>query len=58
MLIIINREKKGKENYVLIKDFNTFRYNDTLHHRNFFFFFFFAVVLYKLLIQKKYENVI
>ena len=56
MLIIINRKKKGKENYVLIKDFNTFRYNDTLHHRKFFFFL--AVVLYKLLVQKKYENVI
>ena len=39
MLNIINKEKKGKENYVLIKDFNTFRYNDTLHHRIFFFFF-------------------
>ena len=37
MLIIINRKKKGKENYVLIKDFNTFRYNDTLHHRKIFF---------------------
>ena len=25
-------EKKGKEHYVLIKNFNTFMYNHTFHH--------------------------
>ena len=27
-------EEKGKRNYLLTKDFSTFMYNHTLHHRN------------------------
>ena len=37
-------EEKAKRNYVLIKDFNTFMNNRTLHHRKMFF----GVIVYKL----------
>ena len=36
MLIVINR-KNGKRNYALIKYFNLFQYNDSLHHEKKFF---------------------
>ena len=35
--------------YVLIKDFNTFMFDNTLHHRTKYF----VVIVYKLLVQKK-----
>ena len=43
-------EKKGKRDYVLIKDFNTFMCNHTLHRRKKYF----VVIVYKFLVQKKY----
>ena len=46
--------EKGKGHFVLIKDFNTFMYNHTLHSRKNIF----AVIVYKLLVQEKYQNVI
>ena len=39
---------EGKRHYVLIKDFNTFKYNHTLHQEKSIF----AIILYKLLLQK------
>ena len=46
--------KKGKILYVLIKDFNIFMYDYTLHHgKNIF-----VVIVYKLLVKEKYQNVI
>ena len=51
-LLLIGEE--GKRNYVFIKDFNTFMYDHTLHREKNFF----AVIVYKLLVQKKFQNVI
>ena len=45
-------EEKGKRQYVLIKNFDTFMYNHTLHHGKKIF----TVIVYKLLLQNKYEN--
>ena len=42
--------EKGKIHYVLIKDFNTFMYDNILHHGKYIF----AVIFYRLLVQKKY----
>ena len=42
--------EEGKRHYVLIKDFNTFMYNHTLHHEKNIF----VVIVYKLSVQKKY----
>ena len=51
-LLLIGKE--GKILYVLIKDFNTFMYDYTLHHgKNIF-----VVIVYKLLVKEKYQNVI
>ena len=47
---VINR-KKGKEHYVLIKNFNTFMYNHTFHHGKKHF----VVIACKLLVQKNIE---
>ena len=44
-------EKKGKEHYVLIKNFNTFMYNHTFHHGKKHF----VVIVCKLLVQKNIE---
>ena len=51
--ILIGEE--GKRHYVLMKDFNTLMYHDTLHHEKKFFF---AVIVYKILVQKKYQTVL
>ena len=51
-LLLIGEE--GKRCYLLIKDFNTFMYDHTLHRgKNIL-----TVIAYKLLVQKKYQNVI
>ena len=42
-------EEKGKRHYVIIKDFNTFMYNHTLHRRKNIF----VIIVYKGLVQKK-----
>ena len=42
--------ERGKRHYVLIKDFNIFMYNHSLHRIKTFF----VVIVYKLLVQKKY----
>ena len=47
-LLLIGGEGKG--HYVLIKDFNTFMYNHTLHcGKNIF-----VAIIYKLVVQQKY----
>ena len=47
-LLLIGGEGKG--HYVLIKDFNTFMYNYTLHcGKNIF-----VAIIYKLVVQQKY----
>ena len=47
-------EQKGKRRYVLTKDFNTFKCNKLYTvERNMF-----VVIVYKLLVQKKYWNII
>ena len=51
-LFLIGEEEKRK--YVLIKDFNTFMDDHTLHRRRNIF----AVIVHKLPIQKKYLKVI
>ena len=47
-LLLIGEE--DKRHYVLIKDFNTFTYDHTLHRGREHIF----VIVYKLLVQKKY----
>ena len=42
--------EKHKKYCVLIKDFNTFMYDDTLNRGENIF----AIIVYKLLVQKKY----
>ena len=42
--------KEGKIHYVLIKDFDSFVYDHTLHRERKLFF----VIFYMLLVQKKY----
>ena len=42
--------EEGKRHYVLIKDFNTFMYDHTLHRGKKHF----VVIIYKLLLKKKY----
>ena len=47
-LLLIGEE--GKRHYVLIKDFNTFMYDHTLHRgKNIF-----VAIIYRLLVKKKY----
>ena len=46
-LLLIEEDKR---HYVLIKDFNTFTYDNTLHRGRKHIF----VIVYKLLVQKKY----
>ena len=43
-------EEKGKSHYVLVKHFNKFMYNHTLHHGKKHF----AVFVCRVLVQKKY----
>ena len=46
--------EEGKRHYVIIKDFNTFMYDHSLHcGKNLF-----AVIVYKISVQKEYQNVI
>ena len=47
-VLLIGEEEK--RHYVLIKEFNTFMYDHTLHRRKTIFF----VIVYKLSLQKKY----
>ena len=47
-LLLIGEE--GKRRYLLIKDFNTFMYDHTLHREKNIL----TVIVYKLLVQKKY----
>ena len=51
---LISIEDKLKKHYVLIKDFNKFMYNHTLHRRKNIF----VVIVHKILVQKKYWHVI
>ena len=46
--------KEDKRHYVLIGDFSTFLYNHKLHRGRKHFF----IIVYKLLAQKKYQNVV
>ena len=47
---LLIEEEEGKRHYFLIKDFNIFMYDSTLHHgKNIF-----GVIVYKLSVQKKY----
>ena len=46
---IINRNE-GKRHYFLMKNFNSFMYNHTLHR----WIKDFVVIVYKLLVQQKY----
>ena len=47
---LLSIEEKGKKHYILIKDFNTFMYDHTLHRGRKYF----PVIVYKLSVQKKY----